>query len=69
MQTQTAIKYEVEVTETGHVELRVPFPPGSRLTIFVVEEIGDSFSDLLAASQSSLEFWDNPYDDEDWNNA
>ena len=30
----------------------------------------DSFShDLLSASQSSLEFWDNPLDDEDWNDA
>ncbi len=29
----------------------------------------DDFSDLMAASFSSLDFWDNPWDDEDWNNA
>ena len=32
---------------------------------FVVEE-PDALNDLFAA-QSSLGFWDNPYDDEDWN--
>ena len=25
--------------------------------------------DLIQAAQSSLDFWDNPFDDEDWNNA
>ena len=25
--------------------------------------------DLLSASQSSLDLWNNPLDDEDWNNA
>jgi len=27
------------------------------------------FDDLLSAAQSSLDFWNNPYDDEDWNYA
>jgi len=27
------------------------------------------FDDLLAAAESSLGFWDNPFDDEDWNDA
>lgn len=69
MQAQQALKYEVQVTETGHVKIEVPFAPGSRVIVFVVEGTGDDFSDLLTASQSSLDFWDNPYDDEDWNNA
>ena len=25
--------------------------------------------DLIAAAQSSLDFWDDPFDDEDWNEA
>ena len=29
----------------------------------------DEFSDLLLASESSLDFWDNDIDDEVWNNA
>lgn len=66
---QTAIKYELEVQEDGRVELRVPFPTGSRVTVFVVEDVNDGFSDLVAAANTSLDFWDNPYDDEDWNTA
>ena len=61
--------------EKGKLNLRVPLPVGARVTVFVIEEMKmierftDSFDDLLAASQSSLGFWDNPFDDEDWNNA
>lgn len=68
MLAQTALKYDVEVSKDGHVELDVPFPAGARVTVFVVEA-GDTFGDLLLASESSLAFWDNPLDDEDWNNA
>ena len=66
--TQTALKYDVEVAENGQVELTVPFPAGAHVTVFVVEA-GESFGDLLGAAESSLAFWDNTYDDEDWNNA
>ncbi len=66
---QTALKYEVEVREQGRVEFTVPFAPGKRVTIFVVEESEDQFHDLLEASQSTLDFWDNQLDDEDWNDA
>ncbi|MBM3180856.1 MAG: hypothetical protein FJZ86_10930 [Chloroflexi bacterium] len=68
MLAQTALKYDVEVSKDGHVELTVPFPAGAHVTVFVLEA-GDVFADLLYASQSSLDFWDNPLDDEDWNNA
>jgi hypothetical protein len=64
----TALKYDVEVNANGQVELTVPFPVGSHVTVFVLEA-GESFADLLFASESSLAFWDNPLDDEDWNNA
>ena len=66
---QTALKYDLEVLEEGRVELRVPFPPGAHVTVFVVEEPADTFDDLLLAAESSLDFWDNPLDDEDWNHA
>lgn len=55
--------------EDGHVELHVPFPPGSRITVFVIEEAAEIVDDLLLAAESSLDFWDNPFDDEDWNDA
>jgi len=66
---QTALKYEVEVLEHGRVELTVPFSPGARVAVFVIEEPPDALDDLVSAAQSNLDFWDNPYDDEDWNNA
>ena len=69
MLTQTALKFDVEVSDEGRVELVVPFPPGAHVTVFVIEAAEDAPSDLLLAAQSSLDFWDNPYDDEDWNNA
>ncbi len=68
MMAQTALKYDVLVKENGHVELDVPFPAGAHVTVFVIAS-GDSFGDLVAASESSLDFWNNPFDDEDWNNA
>jgi hypothetical protein len=66
---KVAFKYEVEVKEEGRVELSVPFPSGVRVTVFVIEESGEQFADLVSAARSSLDFWDNPLDDKDWNNA
>jgi len=66
---QTALKYDVEVMEEGRVELRVPLPRGTHVTVFVVEEPASTFDDLVLAAQSNLDFWNNPFDDEDWNNA
>jgi hypothetical protein len=40
-----------------------------RVAIFVMEESEDNFSDLVLASQSTLDFWNNPIDDEVWNDA
>jgi hypothetical protein len=66
---QTALKYDLEVLPEGRLDLCVPFPSGARVVVFVVGEPADSFADLLSAAQTSLAFWDNPFDDEDWNNA
>ena len=68
MVTQTAFKYDIEVKEGGRVELDVPFSAGAHVTVFVIEA-EDVFKDLLAASESSLDFWNNRFDDADWNNA
>ena len=68
MMTQTALKYDVEVKEDGLVELDVPFHAGAHLTVFIVQS-GDAFNDLLMASESSTDLWNNSFDDEDWNNA
>jgi hypothetical protein len=63
------MRYETDVRENGRVELRVPLPAGSHVTVFVIPEQAEPADDLLSAAQSSLDFWDNPLDDEDWNNA
>jgi hypothetical protein len=63
-----ALKFEAEVQEGGKLELTVPFSRGARVAVFVVEE-PNGFADLVSAAQSSLDFWDNPFDDEDWNDA
>ncbi|MEK8017935.1 MAG: hypothetical protein VSS75_013765 [Candidatus Parabeggiatoa sp.] len=62
---QTALKYNLEKTKTRRVEFPVPFSAGE---VFVIsEQPADNFNELLAASQSRLDFWDNSFDDEDWN--
>lgn len=61
-----ALTCQATIGEAGRVELTVPLSPGTRVTVFVIEEPSDTFDDLLQAAWSSLAFWDNPYDDEDW---
>jgi len=68
MFAQTAYKVDLEVQENGQLVIAVPFPAGAHVTVFIVEA-NDPFDDLLTASESSLDFWNNPYDDEDWTNA
>lgn len=63
------LRFEAEVQSSGKIELQVPFPKGTRIAVFLVQDLDASFADLLTASQSSLAFWDNPIDDAEWNNA
>jgi hypothetical protein len=67
--SDAVLKYELEVGDQGRVELNVPFAPGARVVVYVRREEEDEFADLMAAAESSLNFWDNPLDDGDWNNA
>jgi hypothetical protein len=63
------VKCEAEVQPGGRVEITVPFAIGSRVVLFVVEQEDALRQDLLEASESTIGFWDNPLDDEDWNRA
>ena len=65
---QTALKYDAEVRDHGRVEITVPFAPGARVVVFVIVPPQESFDELVAATQSSLAFWENPWDEE-WNHA
>ncbi len=62
-------RYELEVGVDGRLEVAVPLPAGAHVTVFVVEQPVDEFAELISAAESSAEFWDNPFDDEDWNAA
>jgi hypothetical protein len=66
---QAALKYELVVLDHGRLELQVPLDAGARVVVFVVPDTDDRTSDLVAAASSSLGFWDNPVDDEEWNDA
>jgi hypothetical protein len=67
LQVKLPLKYEVEVLEQGRIELHVPFPVGQKIVVTIVQEAADSFSDLVAAATSSIDFWDNSIDDAEWN--
>ena len=69
MSTSEPMRYHLEVPPDGRIQVQVPLPAGSHVTVYVVAESADGFDDFLLASNSSTEFWDNPLDDEDWNNA
>lgn len=66
---QTAIKYDLQVKDEGKLEIQVPWPKGTLVYVFVVQVPPNEFNDLAVAATSSLDFWDNPIDDEVWNNA
>jgi hypothetical protein len=62
-------KYETEVLHGGRVELKTPLPLGSRVEVLVIVPEEDEAADLIDAAASSTDFWDNPTDDREWNNA
>ena len=62
-------RYELEVPADGRLEVAVPLPAGSHVLVLIVERPAEESDDLMGAANSSTGFWDNPYDDEDWNNA
>jgi hypothetical protein len=64
-----SIKMDTVVGEGGKVELTVPLPAGTPIEVLVMDRDSDDFRDLIEATQSSLDFWDNAMDDEDWNAA
>lgn len=65
----TPFRYDLEVLPNGRIEVQLPLPAGAQVTVYVVEQTVAELDDLLAASSSSTDFWDNPRDDEVWNDA
>ena len=67
--SELPLRYDLEVPPGGRIEVQLPIPAGSQVTVYVVEQQPAELIDLVTASMSSTDFWDNPVDDEDWNNA
>jgi hypothetical protein len=67
--SQLPLRFDLQVPPDGRVEVQLPLSAGSQVTLYVVEKSDADFNDLLAASTTSTDFWNNPEDDEDWNNA
>jgi hypothetical protein len=63
----SAIPYCRRLSNVRRVELEVPFPAGTPVSVFVVEQCPDEFASLTDAASRSFHFWDDPFDDEDWN--
>jgi hypothetical protein len=66
---QNAFKYHANVGPDGKVEVKVPLRQGTNVEMLILAPDGDDFSDLVTAASANLEFWDNPCDDEDWNDT
>ena len=59
------------VYQDGQVFLqeKVNFTKQVKVIVTFLEEPTENFDDFFTAAQSSLDFWDNPFDDEDWNHV
>ncbi|KAF5431973.1 hypothetical protein C5S39_04615 [Candidatus Methanophagaceae archaeon] len=65
-----AFKFCVKIKEGGRIELpELGRLKGRRAEIIVVPLEEEENGDLLAVSESSLDFWDNPIDDAVWNDV
>lgn len=65
-----ALKFCVKIREGGRIELpELGRLKGRRAEIIVVPLEEGENGDLLTASESSLDFWDNPIDDAVWNDV
>ena len=63
-----ALKFYVKIGEGGKIELPELMEfRGRRAEIVILPPKEEDIEDLLMASESSLDFWDNPIDDEVWN--
>ena len=66
-----ALKYRAEVGADGEVNLpRLRLSQGTPVEIIALVRESEGEDDgLLRASVKTMDFWDNPVDDEVWNKA
>lgn len=64
-----AFKYMTEVDSKGRIRLpKLRLRRGTRVEVIILEH-EEVETDLLKAAETTLAFWDNPIDDEVWNDA
>lgn len=66
-----AVRYKMEVDANGKIELpSLDIQEGTFVEVIVLlPDVESDFAPLLAASQMTTDFWDNPIDDQVWNNV
>ena len=66
-----AYKYYSNVMDKRKIVISdVPMPKGTSVEVIILPyKKRDDILDLLKASESSLDFWDNSIDDKVWNNV
>lgn len=64
-----AFKYMTEVDSKGRIRLpKLHLKRGTKVEVIILEH-EEVETDLLKAAEITLAFWDNPIDDEVWNDA
>lgn len=64
-----AYKYIVDVDKNGLIKIpKIPPIKAEKVEIIILPIHSDDYSDLMNASESSIEFWNNS-DDEVWNDV
>jgi len=64
-----AYKYIVDVDKQGQITIpNIPQIKSSKVEIIILPLTIDDYSDLIKASEASIEFWNNPVD-EVWNHV
>jgi hypothetical protein len=64
-----AYKYIVDVDQQGQIIVpNIPQAKFSKVEVIILPLQNDDYSDLMNASESSIDFWNNP-DDEVWNHV
>lgn len=65
-----ALKFCVKIKDGGRIELpELGRLKGRKAEIIIVPLDEEENGDLLAVSESSFDFWDNPIDDAVWNDV
>jgi len=49
--------------------VQIPLSAGSQVVVYIFKNTSAPFNEQATAAQSTIDFWDNPLDDEDWNEA